>query len=244
MKKLFGFSVLIILAAILITVLSMNSIIQRGIEKAGSLILDTHVTLKSANVSVFSGEGTIEQLSIANPDGYSTDKAITVESITIKMTPASVLEDTVVIDSITVNSPSILYELSSQGTNINVLKRRAENFKADTTTPNEDAPADAPEVNGKTSQKNVVIKDLWIKNVQVSFLVPGVAKDKAKTGIIPEIHISNIGQSGSGANAQEVVTKILTELNKELLKINPSSLNGKLDAVTKGVRGKIGDLIP
>ena len=51
---------------------SLNPIIEAGVNKFGPDITGTHVFLKEADISVFSGEGRLNGFLIGNPKGYDT----------------------------------------------------------------------------------------------------------------------------------------------------------------------------
>ena len=58
----------LILIAVILT-FTIDSIVRSAIESRGSDILQTELSVDNVSISLLSGSGSIEGLSIANPDG-------------------------------------------------------------------------------------------------------------------------------------------------------------------------------
>ena len=71
--KVGGIMVLLIVAALVLLSLSLNSIIKTGVETLGPQITGTPVTLEQANLSLLSGQGELEGLLVPNPSRVSNE---------------------------------------------------------------------------------------------------------------------------------------------------------------------------
>jgi uncharacterized protein involved in outer membrane biogenesis len=138
MKKL-----LIITAAVLLVVIvgvgvylynSIDPIVKAAIEKYGSEITGTKVSVGSVDISLESGRGTIRGIEVHNPKGFSSAAAFRLGEITIDLDVASLNKDPVVIDEVTIAEPEVYVELAENGqTNIGVLKDHVDGFHAGST---------------------------------------------------------------------------------------------------------------
>ncbi|MDD9895043.1 MAG: hypothetical protein OXU24_04545 [Gammaproteobacteria bacterium] len=98
-----------------------ESIVQTGIEVVGTQVLGTEVTVDAVSVSPLSGAGTLRGLSIGNPEGFNSDYAFQLAEVSIALDTASVFEDVVVVDSVTIIQPQITYETRITSDNIRAL---------------------------------------------------------------------------------------------------------------------------
>ena len=103
MKKI-GIVLLVLLFVVVGAVyFTFGSILKNGIETAGSLILDTEVTVDFVGVSPLSGSGGIRELRIGNPEGFNSPYAMELGSMDINVNVGSIFSDTIVIESIVIN---------------------------------------------------------------------------------------------------------------------------------------------
>jgi hypothetical protein len=201
--------VILIVGALLIVLTSLNRIVAAAIERYGSMITQTRVTVSSVNIKLRDGEGSIGGLKIANPSGFSDSALFQLGNITTKIDTGSITKDTIVIDHIIVSSPRISYEIDKSGTsNISVIKQNVQQFQGQ----------DGSGKNGeqkKPGEKNVklLIRKLLIENGEVDVRIAALP-DKPLSAPLPRIELSNLGGKG-GSSPGEVGAQILSALTKE-----------------------------
>src|SRR5687768_14766271 len=75
MKKIIlistGVLLVLLVVGVLIVFSRIDSIVHSTVEREGTAQLDLATTLEDADVSIFGGSLTLDQLAIANPEGYS-----------------------------------------------------------------------------------------------------------------------------------------------------------------------------
>ncbi len=135
MKKL-----LIIAAVLLLVVIvgvgvflynSIDPIVKAGIEKYGSEIAGTKVSVGSVDISLKSGRGTIRNLEVHNPKGFSSAAVFRLGEITVDLDVASLNKDPIVVDKVTVLAPEVHVEVAANGqTNLGVVKDHVDAFHA------------------------------------------------------------------------------------------------------------------
>lgn len=114
---------------------SMDSIVEAAIEKHGTRVMGTRVSVGSVDISLKSGRGTIRDLSVANPDGFSSGKMFTLDEIAVDIKVGSINRDPITIDEVTISAPSVLVEANAQGqTNVAVVKGTVEKYQSGTAT--------------------------------------------------------------------------------------------------------------
>src|SRR3970040_1891103 len=101
--------ILIVVAVIGIT-LFLDGAIKKGVETVGPKITKVDIKLDGVSLSIFSGGGSIKGLVVGNPEGYKTPHAISVGKASLSLKPGSLLSDKIVVNSIRVEAPEIIYE--------------------------------------------------------------------------------------------------------------------------------------
>ena len=206
MKKWLIRIVLIVVVLVVVAVgavlLSLDSIVKKGVETAGPQITKVDVKLDKVSISL-TGKAQLSGLFVGNPPGYKTESAIKVGDVSVSLKPRSILEDTVVIDSINVKSPEITIE---GGIKENNLTKILDNV-------NESA---GSEPGGRTSDtagggKKIMIADLRVTGgkINVNSLLSG---GQTLTLDLPDIHLTNLGSGSAGVTAAELTKIVMKEV--------------------------------
>ena len=213
---------------------NLGSIIVAAVERYGSEVTQTQVSLANAEVDITTGEGALSGLKVGNPSGFQTDSAIALGEISVKLDTNSVTEQTIVVKEIAVTQPEVTYEVGEAGSNIDAIRRNVEAFAATQgggggTSGGSEQPAS--EDGG--AERKLVIDDLYIRggtvNVSATFL-----QGETLSAVLPEIHLTDIGKGSGGATPQQVVELIVAALGDQTGKVI-SGMN--LDALRQGATG-------
>jgi len=233
-----GAGVLVVL--VVAVFLSLGSIVKKGFETVGPRLTRVETKLGGANLSPFSGGGSLNEMFIGNPEGYRTSSAIKVGRVEMHVSVGSLLSDTIVVDSIAVESPEITMEGSLNGSNLTKL---LDNIEAAAGGGTHGSGGDAP-----ASKKKFKVKDFVIKGARVNLSL-NVLAGKQVSVVLPELHLQNIGTESAGVTAAELsrqimkplmvsVTKAATEgvanVGKQVTDIGKGAVK-QLDGTTRGV---------
>ncbi|WP_456107213.1 DUF748 domain-containing protein [Planctobacterium marinum] len=135
----------------------LDGFIKEQLEKQGTTVTKTNVTVNQVETVLSDAKVTISGLSIANPQGYSQANAFGLH--TVKVDLGTSTQEPYVIDEILIDSPEVVYEVNQQGkANLVVLK---DNIQAS-------LPQSAPEpeaqsgdaINPLMSVKKITVKDV------------------------------------------------------------------------------------
>ncbi|NIO16623.1 MAG: hypothetical protein GTN70_06435 [Deltaproteobacteria bacterium] len=210
MKKLLlvlGVVAVIAAAALFFLLSNIDTIVKGGIEKYGSKATGTRVGVSSVKLRLKEGEGSIRGFSIDNPRGFSGNRAFDLEGISVKIDTASVTKDPIVIESVAVSAPRVLYEINESGKgNFDAIK---ENLGASGS--GEKPPA--KEDSGK--EKKIVIRNLVIEKGNVEIRVAALG-EKPISAALPSIRLTNLGGKG-GSTPGEIARQILGPLTQRVV---------------------------
>ena len=75
----------------------VGSLTKTAINRYGPRMTQTKVVLGGAEVSPLSGNGTLTNLFVGNPAGWSSDKAFSFGKIHVEVVPSSIFKDHIII---------------------------------------------------------------------------------------------------------------------------------------------------
>ncbi len=238
MKRMIGIGGgLLVLVAIAVFFLysSLDTIITSAVEKFGSEITQTRVTLKETKISPTDGKGTLRGFRMTNPANFKTESAVEFDEISMTLNIKTITEDTIVVKDITISGPRITYEHSSSGSNIDVIKRNVDSYLG---TGSKE----------KTGSKKLIIEKLSILNGKAN-VSAAILQGKTISVNIPDIVLKYIGKSKGGATPGEVVNKVMAALQKningavtplnldQVKEVVGSVVSGAKDMLEKGTSG-------
>ena len=248
MKRLLiigGVVVVAVVVVIVVVLLNLGSAIKTVVERVGSDATKAKVTLGSAEVALTSGSGTLRNLTIGNPAGFTSDYAIRLGQISVTLDVASVNSNPIVVKEIVVGAPQITYEFGSGGSNLDALKRNVAAYTGG------GSGGSAPKQSDEAGGRRLVIENLYIRDgrvdVRASFL-----KDQNAGTTLPEIHLRDIGKQGgaaSGASAAEITQQVIAAIanasrsavgKMDVAGIQDALKGGAEEALKKGMGGGTG----
>jgi uncharacterized protein involved in outer membrane biogenesis len=189
---------------------SMESIVKKVVHKYGSEITGTNVTLGGLNISPTKGVASVKRVKIGNPKGYKSKNMFYLKELDAKLNISSLTDDTIIIESITIDNPEITYEMKTL-TQSNITEI-LDNVKANTAKPASEPKKSAPAKKDKGEGKKVIIKTLTVTNGQIEAVV-GAGSVKAPIKVaLPTIQMKNIGQEKKGASVAETISTVLTKI--------------------------------
>ena len=199
-KLLITFTVLMLIAGA-VAYLYLDIGLRRRIENIASNALGTEVSVSGVILSPFSGRGSISELTVANPEGFSTPYAIELSSLDFEVDLDTVFADVIEIHSIVVHEARISYETRLITDNIRTLIDNIPTRETDT------AAGDG------TARKRIIIRDFQMTDPRINvFALVGSAPIA-----LPDLQVENIGETDAPATIPEASREILGALYRSLL---------------------------
>ncbi|MDD3641882.1 MAG: AsmA family protein [Candidatus Krumholzibacteria bacterium] len=120
--------VLIAVVAFLL-IANIDSLVAKAVERSGSEATGTDVRVSGVKIELRDGRGSVEGLTVANPDGYEAPHAFTLEDIAVDLDLNSLGKDPIVIDEIRVKAPAVHAVFTETGLlNIDELRKRIDAY--------------------------------------------------------------------------------------------------------------------
>jgi hypothetical protein len=237
----FSAIIFIVVAAAIYVFTSLDSIVAGAIEKYGSQVTRTPVSVSSLNIDLKGGAAGMQQLSVGNPDGFTAPNIFTLGGISTRLDVGSIGKDPIVIEEILIDKPDVFYEINKTGeSNIKALQKNIEQ----STGGGGKAAADSP---SESSGPKIVIRKLVIEGGKVDAIVAALG-DKAHTAKLPRIQLNNIGEKSGGATgaeiARQVTNAIIAEVGPAVATLGLDKYIGKsLDEAKSLINEKVGEQV-
>lgn len=225
--KIAAVVVLLLVVGVIAAMFFLGSLMKKGVESVGPALTKTAMTIDKASLSVFTGSGSLDGFSMGNPEGFKTPFAMQVGHTSLGVNPASIFGDKIHITHVRVESPEITFE--AQGLNLmaNNLSKILDNVKAVT---GGDQPAEQkPEAKSEGASRKLQVDDFLISGARLR-LSSTLMDGQHAPVILPDIHMSNLGQGPDGITGADLTKKLLNE-------VTLASIQAAKKAATETARG-------
>jgi hypothetical protein len=242
MKKVIKWAVVAVLLLLVvglgITYWKLNSIVEYAVETQGSKQMNLATELDGASVSLFGGEVGLDDLTIANPPGFTAQHLFTLDGLDVDVPIRELRGNPKRISTITLDKPKLVIERGADG---------SFNFKkAIEQMPKGPAPTEPQQPAG--DEMKLIIDELTIKEASVvirpGLSIPGVAQEY--TVPIPTVTMKNIGNADNaqnGAAMRDVAQQVITVMaaNASNSGMLPKELQGLLNLDLNLVMAEVGN---
>jgi hypothetical protein len=211
--KITGIILAIILGTVLAVGMTIDGIVESGIEDSGSDLLKTEVEVDDIDISILGSSADMDGFIVYNPEGFTDGAAISLNEIEIDLDVKCLLTDQILINKIRVKNPEIFFEQKGSGVNLRKLSN------------NIDAGSE------EDSEKTIIIKEFILEEGVIK-IHSELEKERSAEASIDRLVLNNIGESGS-ETIQQAMKQILSPIIKNALS----------DAVKSGLKDKLEETV-
>lgn len=208
---LIGIPVILIGIVVYFT-LNLNSIVKEGVETIGPKITKSEVRLGSSNISIFDGKGSLNNIFIGNPKGFTAPSVFELGSVDVALDMKSITKDTIIIKKIFIDKPKITLELGKNTTNINQLMKNVESFSGPS---RKSKRSETKAAGSKSPQKKIIIREFTISHGQINVMMPLIEKNI--TTPLPKLVLKDIGKDQNGVTVENASILIMEAVEKAVM---------------------------
>jgi len=211
---------------------NLDSIIKAAIEKYGTAATQAEVKLDSVKLSISSGEGSLNGLTVGNPKGFSTPQALSLGTISVKLDTSSVTGNgPIVIKEIDIEKPQVTYEVTNSGdSNLQTIQRNTMAYAGGSSGGGSTASSSGPGSSGGGQERKVIISDLYIRDGDIG-ISHALLKGKTLSAPLPTIHLTNIGKDSGGATPAQVAQQVIGSITASASKAANIDLSKELGSL-------------
>ncbi len=225
-------SVLVLVAGAAVIMYS-DTLVQKGIEKGGETALGVATRVGNVDISFMGGEATLNQLTIANPAGFSAQQFLVLGHANMAVSLNSLLSDTVTIPQIAISGIRVNLEQKGDKNNINPLLERARSLAGEGGKTTDDP---APAV--KEDAKKFIVTYFSLDDVQVNANLEVLGQNSSLNLVLPKIELRNLGDEQGGLTMPELIEKVV-----QVILATAQKSSGQLSpALARLLSGELSDL--
>jgi uncharacterized protein involved in outer membrane biogenesis len=198
----------VLVVLLVVSLFFLGSIVEKGINTAAPALLGVNTHVDSVSISPFKGIVQIKNLTMENPEGYTTEKKLfEVTEFYVNVNMASLFSDTIKIRKILIKGPGCTYEVKKGASNIDALIAKLnKGASAEPKAKTEPAPTDPPQE--KKAGKKVIIDELSINDTRLAYS-SSMTVGQFVTIPIVSITLKDIGKKDGGVTFSEALTQIM-----------------------------------
>ena len=219
---------------------SVDLIVKFAVEHYAPDIAGVAVKVGDVQISARDGRGSVKNVEIGNPQGFTSPRAAKLGEIRVWIDPLTITDPVVYIHELTIESPFIVYERTDKGgTNLEAIQKRIDSYvKAS------DSGATKPTAQGPLPVRHkFIVGKLTIRGAKVTMTNPGL-KGQGITFDLPDIQLHDLGKRENGLTASQVanivastlISKIAQRLLTNLELLKQGGVEGAIDALKSLVR--------
>ena len=220
------------------TVRSLDGLVARAIEHYGSELTGTEVAVGSVNIELTEGRGAVDRVTIANPSGFSSERAVSLGHGSIVIDPTAATRTLIEIDEITMSGSRLVLELDERGrSNLATLKKHIESATANASTS-----TDAPRLRVGTLQFEdgvVVVDATALGGERMERNLPTVRL--SNLGGVNGAPPAEIGRAALVALLDHAAREAVTDELRNRLQAELEERGGEAGAAVGRLLGAIGD---
>lgn len=209
--RLAALAVVGLLAVLLLLELYLGRIVKVAIETVGPHLTGTPVTVEDVDISPRIGSGTLRGLVVGNPAPYKDPHALRLGEVHVRLDPASLRSNTVVVRSIVVTDAEVAFEGGPVHSNLRTLLDTLNQKAGHESGKSSHAKDSAPD-------RRVRVDEFVISRMRVRarLNIAGIASPAA-TLTLPEIRMEGLGSKRDGITMAELGRDILQEVYSRVL---------------------------
>ncbi|MGH8194684.1 MAG: hypothetical protein ACREQ8_09825 [Woeseiaceae bacterium] len=194
---------------------NLDSLVARLIEQHGSEATQTKVAVGAVSIDLQAGSAGIASLSVGNPDGFSSEPAISLRDFAIDLDPTAITGDPLVISDITVDGAQLRIEQNGTQNNLKTILSSLQRLSA------------GDQAEPESAGKKLIIDRFELTGASALLLVPELGEEREVQ--VPQIVVTDIGRASNGATAAAVAKQVLEPVIRQALE--SAAADGLEDAI-------------
>jgi hypothetical protein len=207
--------VVVLVVALVLVWMNINSIIKKAVESGGPKLTQVNVQVEGVNLSLLSGAGEIRGLVVGNPAGYKSPYAIKLDLVSLRLRPASLFSDKVVVESVIVKAPEITFEGDLKKNNLGRILANVQATAGGQKPATDSKGKKEPQATGP--EKKLQVDEFVFREAKVQVLLSGMMS-ASNTLVLPNLELQKLGAGPEGITPAELTKEILQALLTDVAK--------------------------
>jgi hypothetical protein len=235
--------IVVLIGAVYFLYSNLGPILKAAIEKYGSDATQSQVKVGSVSLSAWSGKGTISDLVVDNPKGFTAPHAFELGAVSIAIDTSTLTHNPIVVDEVTIAAPHVTYEQGPNGGNLQKLQQNVTHYAGGTasaSSPTAQAPGPHPTATQPTgprpaasssgpapTERKLIIDKLDVTGGEVT-VAASMLQGRTLTTSLPPIHLTDIGKKEGGATPAQVAELVISAISQQAAQAGAAELQKSL----------------
>lgn len=181
---------------------NLDELVAEAITEYGSAMTKARVGVEHVELKAGNGRGVIQGVFVGNPKGFKSSHALRVDRIEVVVDLGSLTSDAIVVNSLIIDKPDVIYEKADETTNIDAIQKNIAAYLG-------------PQKKAKPGGPRLIVEELTICNATAQASA-GFMGGKTVSVPLPDITLRNIGASRGGVTPGELGQEIAKALKAKL----------------------------
>ena len=186
---------------------------KETINTFGPELTQTDLSVESVGLNPLFGSGSIQGLSLGNPDGFDGQRALALENIELDLDLGSLFSgDAIVIEKLHIIGPSVAYERTFRSSNVAEILNNVRGFSERVLSSSETAEPE-PQAEAATAHEiKIIIKELVVDGGEVGLTMGG----QTFALPMPRVEQYDIGVDSGGVGPDEALGEVINLVLKSI----------------------------
>jgi hypothetical protein len=210
----------------------IDSIAKKAIEYGGTEALGVTTSLDSIDIALLEGRTSMQNLAIANPEGFEAQQLMHLGKGTLAVNLKSLTKDTIIIPEISFSDLTLNIEQKDRTSNVKTLMDSMKaRTSADAAKPEKPAAQDGTDAK---VAKEFIIERVVLNNIKVNAKISAMNNVLTNTSVtIPSIQLKGIGKSSDGLPMEAVIKELVNAILNASIN-NSGALSSSLSGLLEG----------
>ncbi len=189
---------------------NIDGFVKETIEKVGTEVTGTGVSLQSVSINLTNGSGTLSGLIIDNPPGYDSPYAFSLDQVTVAIQPSSLTKDVIVISEVTVKGANLIAEQKGTGVNLTEI---LDNVEAAGEKANQETPPAEPAPEETPTDVRLMMQNFTFVGTQAKI----ITETKGEAVLtVPDVNRTNFGDTVTGLTPEQLGAEVTEAVIEEV----------------------------
>ena len=184
---------------------NLDGLVESTIEEVGTELAGSEVALDDVQLDLASGSASLLGLTIANPEGYSSDHALALKRVTVAIDPASLAKPVLRLNEVVVRGARLNVEQQGNRSNLSDL--------LDQLQKDDNAAGEGTESAGDSTDVRLFLKRFVFANTRATLLSEESGKQVIK---VPDVKRNNVGDPEQGLSPEQLGDALLEAVLEEV----------------------------
>ena len=194
LKKILTATLALVVIGLIVIYVVRNTLVEHAVEEGSTYALGVETDLGSADLDLTGGNVELNDLVVFNPEGFETEKFLTMKSGMLDIETGSVFDDEIIVDSLILEGIRLSFEQVNDKGNYAILLNHLKQLDYGSSS---------------ESDQKIRIKMASIRDIEVKAVLNLMDQKKfEKSFAVENITLRNIAGE-SGASIEQISAKIM-----------------------------------